>query len=68
MYPECFIDRRAFGSDQELYDFLRGVDRETYEAYIRAIREFQNSPEAYLFSKEHLSEVIVNEIRRICPL
>jgi len=65
---ECFIDRRAFASDQMLYDFLRAMDKETYESYMTAIRKFQKSYEAYLFSKEHLSELILNEIQQISPL
>jgi hypothetical protein len=65
---ECFIDRRDFGSDQEMYDFLRSIDRVTYQGYITAIREFLKSPKAKLFSKEHFVEFFMNEIKQVYPL
>ena len=50
---ECFIDRRAFASDQELYLFLKRMDQETYEHYITAIQRYLASPAAQRFGVDH---------------
>ena len=53
--PEtCFIDRRKFASNQELYDFLVTIDENTYQEYIDAIKIFLSSKEAQKFSIQHL--------------
>ncbi len=57
---ECFIDRRNFSSDRELYDFLRSIDRKTFENYIEAQKKYINSPQAKIF-KSYYSARIVTE-------
>jgi len=39
----CFIDRREFGSDQEVEQFILGTSKEKYASYLYAIKEFLNS-------------------------
>lgn len=43
----CFIDRREFGSDQEVEQFILGTSKEKYASYLDAIKEFLNS-DSYL--------------------
>jgi len=61
----CFIDRRDFTSLEELYQFVKNMDRSTYENYLRAIDEYYTTPQARLFSIENFVESIVNEIKNI---
>lgn len=51
--PECFIDRRNFSSNEELYAFLKSVTKEEYEEIIAHIERFLHSDKAHLFSEEH---------------
>lgn len=43
----CFIDRRDFKSDQDLYLFLKNMTKQTYMNYIQAIQEYVASDAAY---------------------
>lgn len=47
---ECFIDRRQFETDTELYNFLKTVTQEQYATYLDNIRNFLASPQAEYFS------------------
>ncbi len=53
---ECFIDRRDFGSEQELYEFLQGMNEETYNGYLRSVKEFLQSEKAQRFSAGRFAE------------
>lgn len=39
----CFVDRREFGSDREVEQFILGMSKEKYISYLDAIKEFLNS-------------------------
>lgn len=54
----CFIDRRDFGSMQELYDYLRAMNEEEYNRYLRNIRGFLQSSYAEVFSIEHFIKTV----------
>lgn len=62
---ECFIDRRAFSSETDLYDCIKNMDRVRYEAYLEAIRDFFKSPQAQLFSSEYFIKTMMSEILRL---
>lgn len=59
---ECFIDRRAFASHEELYAYLKGITEKRYREYQEAIRAFLESPLAYPFSAEAFAETVVTHI------
>lgn len=59
---ECFIDRRAFASHEELYAYLKGITEKRYREYQEAIRAFLESPRAYPFSAEAFAETVVTHI------
>ncbi len=61
----CFVDRRSFSSNKELYTFLERMDESTHAGYLKAIRDFFASEEAKLFSVEHFAEEIIREIHLI---
>jgi hypothetical protein len=60
---KCFIDRRDFSSNEQLYDYLKSMSRETYEGYIQAIRDFFDSPQAHLFSIEYFIDQILTHVK-----
>jgi alpha(1,3/1,4) fucosyltransferase len=62
---ECFIDRRAFDSNQDLYQFLRQIDCKTYGSYIEAAIQFLETPEAKRFSARNVAQEVVKKIRQI---
>lgn len=61
---ECFIDRNKFNSDQELYDFIKNINKDEYEKYIENIKKYLNSEKAQQFSTQNyvqtFKEIIFN--------
>jgi hypothetical protein len=53
---DCFIDRNAFSSMEELYAFMKGISKEDYEGYLTRIRSFLASEAAKKFSLDQLAE------------
>lgn len=62
---ECFIDRRIFSSNEELYYYLKTMDRTTYEGYLVAIHHYLESPEAKLFSIDNFISIIMSNISQL---
>lgn len=61
----CFIDRREFSSNLELYQFLKNMEESTYENYISSIKQYFESPQAQFFSIDtfiHLFEENLNKL------
>lgn len=56
--PDCFIDRRNFSSNEDLYQFLRSMDKTTYDAHIAAIKKYLASAQANLYSIENFIRII----------
>lgn len=50
---ECFIDRREFGSDEELYCFIKEMPEERYNTYLIEAKKFIQSKESKLFSDNY---------------
>ncbi|OGN57806.1 MAG: hypothetical protein A3D18_05110 [Chlamydiae bacterium RIFCSPHIGHO2_02_FULL_49_29] len=59
---ECFIDRRKFSSHEELYRFLKQINKERYQVYLNAAKSFLESPQAALFSVEAFTKMILNHL------
>jgi GR25 family glycosyltransferase involved in LPS biosynthesis len=49
----CFIDRRDFESEEQLYQFMKHMSKTEYQQMLADIRAFLNSEEAALFSIDH---------------
>jgi hypothetical protein len=60
---DCFIDRRAFSTYGDLYEFLREMPEKQYLNYQRRIRDFLTSEAAEDFSVERFAKVIVSEVQ-----
>jgi alpha(1,3/1,4) fucosyltransferase len=52
----CFIDRRNFNSNVELFSYLQSINDEEYNEYLDNIARFQKSEEAKLFSIDYFIE------------
>lgn len=61
----CFIDRRNFATDKELYHFLKSIDAETYQTYVDAIRHYFETPQSKLFSVQSFVDLVVKEVMRL---
>jgi len=53
---DCFIDRHAFSSMEELYAYMKRMSKEEYEEYLVRIRSFLASGPAKKFSLDQLAE------------
>jgi len=54
----CFIDYRDFSSDEQLYQFLKAMPKETYNQYLENIKLFLTSEKAHVFSTEYFDILI----------
>jgi hypothetical protein len=59
----CFIDRRDFKDNGELYTYLKSIDAKTYQSYIDNIRQFLESDQAQLFSQKMFQTIFLEAIR-----
>ena len=60
---ECFIDRRDFSSDDELYSFLKNMEEATYQNYMDAIQIYFESPLAQLYSIGNFINIVMDHIK-----
>jgi hypothetical protein len=64
--PACFIDRRKFASDQELYNYLSQMSYEEYSSYIIAIGNYLDSPSARELTSEanaqRIAQVLLHDL------
>lgn len=58
----CFIDRRNFSTEQELYHALVHMPESEYENYIKNIENYLQSPQFLLFSSLHFVECLLKNI------
>lgn len=56
----CFIDRNRFTSHEELYEYLKNMDKETFEQYIRNIQTYLNTSDAYKYSIDNFVSIILD--------
>ncbi|MFA6066327.1 MAG: glycosyltransferase family 10 [Candidatus Babeliaceae bacterium] len=61
--PEaCYIDRRRFANNQELYNFMKNMPEAEYNNYIHSVEQFLTSASAYRYSIPYFIELFVNLI------
>lgn len=60
---DCFIDRRDYKSLEDLYQFLKAMPKQDYEAYLSRIRTFLSSPKAQRFSHLEFEKLLGNAIK-----
>lgn len=54
----CFIARSEFASDQELLEFLKNMDEQTYNQYIFNIKMFLSHEKTEKLSRSHIAQQI----------
>ncbi len=59
----CFIDFRQFQSYQALYDFLKNLSAQEYQAYQLAGQQFLASPQFQVFSSAAFAKQIIDSIQ-----
>lgn len=59
---ECFIDRKMFNSDAELYEFLTNMSDHEYDAYQQNIKNFLERDKYLLFSPIYFCELLLKVI------
>lgn len=59
---ECFLDRRDFGSYEELYAALRGMSGGEYLSRLRAIEAFLGGEKGRRFSDAAFAESVLNAV------
>lgn len=57
----CFIDRRDFKSNEDLYEYLISIDEKVYIDYLDNIEKYLNSEQAKQFSTENFAKIIVED-------
>lgn len=60
----CFIDRRKFKNEEELYHYLKAMPKKVYETYIANISKWLNSEEAARFSTENFVKIFEEAVSR----
>lgn len=60
---ECFIDRRDFKTFDDVMTYIRSMDAETYQTYLKNIQAFLESDKAKLFSQEMFNVIFLEAIR-----
>lgn len=59
----CFIDRRDFKTFDDVMEYIRTMDEQSYNAYISNIKAFLESDQAKLFSQEMFNVIFLESIR-----
>ncbi len=54
----CYIDRRTFANNRDLYIYIKNMSIETYQGYIKNIQDFLQSEKAYPFSTTFFIQTI----------
>ena len=59
--PEnCFIDRRKFDSNLQMYEYLKSIDQSEYDEYIENIRNYLSSDQYFLFSWTNFIHIFIS--------
>jgi hypothetical protein len=56
---DCFIDRRQFKDNKQMYQFLKKLTKEEYEQYLARAAAFLKSDQAKLFTAENLVDTFM---------
>jgi hypothetical protein len=57
---DCFIDRREFKNNQELYRYMKNMNDDEYLKYLINIEHYLNSKKSQQFSADHFAKTIVS--------
>ncbi len=60
---DAFIDRRNFGSNEELGDYILGINAQRYQKYQDAIRNYLAGEKFKKFLPENFADTIINVLK-----
>jgi hypothetical protein len=58
----CFIDRRDFNDEHELYAYLKSMDKKTYNTYLENIKNYVTTAQAAQFSTENFADIVISSV------
>lgn len=61
----CFINLKDFNSYEQLYCYLKNMDRETYDSYIDAAQAYIKSSKAEVFSSKQFARTMMTYIQKV---
>ena len=61
----CFIDRRNFANEFEIYEFIKTIDEKVYNEYLQEIKHYLASPQANLYSVETFIKIVLDELSKL---
>lgn len=59
---DCFIDRRRFKNNDEVYAFIKKMSPEEYNGYLMRISNWLNSERADRFSMDHFAKTFMESV------
>lgn len=65
---ECFIDMRDFSSFEDLYSFLKTIDADKFDQYMKNIDQFLHSSKAAIFESNFFSKQFIDTIENDSPI
>ena len=63
MPKDCFVDRRDFGTHDELYAYLRTMGEEPYQCRLDAIAAYLRGSQWHMFSDKYFAATIAGVLR-----
>lgn len=58
----CYIDRRAFKSNRQLYQFLKKMSREQHQSYLNNIKAYLESPQCAPYTANYFVDWFVENV------
>ena len=58
----CFVDRRDFSSEEELYHFMKNMSLETHEYYLSSAQKFLQSSDFEKFTPKYYAKTIIHHL------
>lgn len=62
---DCFIDKRKFATYEELYQFLKSMTKEAYQAYLDNAEKFIHSEQAKVFTNAYFVDHFLKELEKL---
>jgi hypothetical protein len=67
VWPECYIDRRRFGSHDDLREYITTMRDDEWNGYRHAAREYLASPDFRRFNKDSFADLFVKIVQEDSP-
>ena len=58
----CFIDMRKFNTTKDIFDYIKNLDNNTYEKYIKSINKFLTTKKYHKFDVDFNMNILFKKI------